>query len=208
MSSGDGRVTVCIPSIPRRAPMLLEAIRSVESQSYPGVKCVVEVDAVGVGAAKNRNAALAQADTEWVAFLDDDDILYPEHVATCMLAAQQYGADLVYPWFDLHEGVDPLSVNISGKYISPFGLEFGPDHETHLRQYGNFIPITVLVKRELIMDVGGFPQPGTPEWSHTTCEDWGCWVRLLDAGAKFAHAPYKTWRWRWHRGNTSGRPWK
>lgn len=208
MSSGDGQVTVCIPSIPRRMQFLDEAVRSVESQTRPGVKHVVEVDTVGLGAARNRNAALARATTEWVAFLDDDDLLYPEHVERCLERAEERQSDLVYPWFDLLEGVDPLSVNISGKYVTPFGLEFGPEHETHLRKYGNFIPITVLVRRELIMDVGGFPQPGTDEWSHTTCEDWGCWLRLLDAGARFDHVPHKTWRWRWHRGNTSGRPWK
>ena len=75
MSSGDGQVTVCIPSIPRRATLLEEAIRSVEDQTYSGVKCVVEIDTVGLGAAKNRNAALTRAETEWVAFLDDDDVL-------------------------------------------------------------------------------------------------------------------------------------
>lgn len=181
---------------------------SVNNQRYPGVRCVVEVDTVGLGAAKNRNAALARATTEWVAFLDDDDILYPEHISTCVNTAEKYDADLVYPWFDLHEGVDPLSIRINDRYVTPLGLEFGVDHEKHLRTEGNFIPVTVLVKRELLMDVGGFPQPGTPEWSHTTCEDWGCWLRLLDAGATFAHAPHRTWRWRWHPGNTSGRPWK
>lgn len=203
-----GDVTVCIPSFPRRAHLLEEAVISVTDQTYPGVKCVVEVDTVGLGAAKNRNAALARATTEWVAFLDDDDVLYPEHITTCMFAAEQHDADLVYPWFDLLEGHDPLSVKIGGAYKSPLGLEFGAEHEHHLRTEGNFIPVTVLVKRELLMDVGGFPQPNTPEWTHTTCEDWGCWLRLLDAGAKFAHAPKRTWRWRWHPGNTSGRPWK
>lgn len=203
-----GDVTVCIPSFPRRARLLEEAVISVTDQSYPDVKCVIEVDTVGLGAAKNRNAALARADTEWVAFLDDDDILYPDHITACMLAVERYDADLVYPWFDLHEGVDPLSVKIGEKYKSPFGLEFTDDHETHLRTLGNFIPVTVLVRRELIMDVGGFPIPNTPEWRHQTNEDWGCWLRLLDAKAKFAHAPHRTWRWRWHPGNTSGRPWK
>lgn len=206
MSSGD--VTVCIPSFPRRARLLEEAVASAKNQTSGTPEIIVEVDTVGMGAARNRNAALARATSEWVAFLDDDDILYPEHIETCLQTAHAEGADLVYPWFDLHEGVDPLSVRINDRYVTPFGRKFSDDHEKHLRTEGNFIPVTVLVKRELLMDVGGFPQPSTPEWPHTTCEDWGCWLRLLDAGAKFAHAPHRTWRWRWHPGNTSGRPWK
>lgn len=200
-------VTVCIPSIPRRANMLEEAVQSVENQAYDS-NCVVEVDVIGIGAARNRNTALMRATTEWVAFLDDDDLLYRNHISACMDTAKHHDADLVYPWFDLHEGVDPLSVKIGDVYKSPLGLEFGDEHETHLRTLGNFIPVTVLVRRELLMDVGGFPLPNTTDWPHQTNEDWGCWLRLLDAGAKFAHAPYRTWRWRWHPGNTSGRPWK
>lgn len=204
----SGDVTVCIPSFPRRTALLEEAVRSVENQTHPGVKYVIQLDTVGLGAAPTRNAALAQATTEWVAFLDDDDLLYEDHIATCMKVAEDYEADLVYPWFDLFEGRDPLSVLISGQYVTPFRREFGPDHVTHLRTSGNFIPVTVLVRRELIMDVGGFPLPNSPEWPNPTNEDWGCWLRLLDAGATFAHAPKRTWRWRWHPGNTSGRPWK
>lgn len=201
-------VTVCIPTFPRRVDLLLEAVDSVKAQTYPSVKQVVATDTTGVGAAINRNRALQEATTEWVAFLDDDDVLYPDHIARCMETAEQHQSDLVYPWFDLFEGVDPLSVKIGNHYVTPYRREFGPEHVTHLRTIGNFIPVTVLVRRELLMDVGGFPQPNTPEWPNTTNEDWGCWLRLLDAGARFDHAPHRTWRWRWHRGNTSGRPWK
>ena len=201
-------VTVCIPTIPRRSQFLLEAVASAQNQTGVVPEIIVQEDLEGRGAAATRNAALLRATTTWVAFLDDDDLLYPHHLETL---AEQVGvsdADLVYPWFDLYEGTDPLSVRVGGQYVSPLGIPFGPDHETHLRTEGNFIPITVLVRRELIMDVGGFPQPKSAEWPHETCEDWGCWLRLLNAGGKFAHAPERTWRWRWHRGNTSGRPWK
>lgn len=106
--SVSGDVTVCIPSIPRRAVFLEEAVYSVKNQTYHGVEHIAWVDQVGVGAARNRNAALARATTKWVAFLDDDDLLYDDHVATCLQAADDYDADLVYPWFDLFEGKDPL----------------------------------------------------------------------------------------------------
>ncbi len=44
--------------------------------------------------------------TEWVAFLDDDDYFYPQHLEALANAAQDTGADMVYPWYDVDGGTD------------------------------------------------------------------------------------------------------
>lgn len=203
-------VAVCIPTIPSREAMLERAVKSAEAQTHKSRDIIVRVDTEGLGAAENRNRTwqLSHPDTKWIAFLDDDDVIYPNHLEFLLQTAEATGADLVYPWFDLWEGPDPLSVKVGDKYVSPLGVPFGEDARQYIMTEGNFIPITVLVKRSLLETVGGFPQPGTEEWPNETNEDWGCWQKMLRAGAKFEHAPKRTWRWIWHGGHTSGRAWK
>lgn len=207
-------VTVCVPTIPAREHLLRRAAESVAAQTYPS-RLVLTLDQDGDGAAVTRNRAWQLADTEWVAFLDDDDELRPTHVEACLTRARETDADLVYPWFSIYDVGgndvsfnDPLRAPVDGHYVSPYGVAFSDDLRTELMTRNNFIPVTVLVRRTLLDEVGGFPVPGTPEWGESCCEDWGLWRRLLSAGARFEHLPQRTWIWYWHGRNTSGRPWR
>lgn len=211
-------VTVCVPTIPARRDRLERALRSVGQQTRtPGVSVATSValDDDGDGAAITRNRAWRDATGDWVAFLDDDDELRPNHIELCLRLALDTGADLVYPWFNIHNTVgaditaqDPLRAPVDGHYVTPYGAPFTDELRTELMTRNNFIPVTVLVRRELLGDVGGFPVPGTAEWGESCCEDWGLWRRLLDAGARFEHLPRRTWIWTWHGRNTSGKPWR
>ena len=138
------------------------------------------------------------------AFLDDDDEFKPGHLTKLVRHADKIGADVVYPWFDLLIGGvlrnDRKVLTINGR--DAFEEPFNPD----ALQKNNFIPVTALVRREMFLQVGGFPSPNTSEWPHPDCEDWGLWLRLRDAGAVFSHLPERTWIWRWHMKSTSGRP--
>jgi hypothetical protein len=126
------------------------------------------------------------ADTEWIAFLDDDDEFEPWHIERLLRHQAETGADLVYPWFTVVDGFDPLGWE---------GRQFDP---AALRRY-NYIPITVLVRRELVIAAGGFTNR-TDGVGGATWEDWNCWLALLDLGATFSHLPARTWRW--HFGDT------
>lgn len=169
-------VTVLIPTIPGREAELARAVASVPA----GVPVVIELDEKRTGAAATRNRGLERVATEWVAFLDDDDELYPHHLKACLRRAHFAKADVVYPGYDT-VGEDPVNC---------FGIPFNP---TMLRRI-NFIPVTALARTELVRSVGGFVEH--PDINGDPCEDWGLWLRLLDAGATFAHLPMKTWLWR------------
>lgn len=186
-------VTVVIPSIPPRTGSLLaRAMRSVTAQTRPVGAVSIAVDHDGDGAARTRNRALAGVVTEWAAFLDDDDELYPHHISDLLATAERTGADMVYPWFDVPEGFDPFP-HMEGRQFS----------REELREY-NYIPVTVLVRTQLIRRVGGFRPKGPPE---NPCDDWGAWDALVEAGAKIVHHKGRTWAWHWHQGNTSGKAW-
>ncbi len=185
-------VTAVIPAIPPRAAdgKLRRALDSVLAQTRPVDAISVSVDHGRRGSALNRTRAVAGVGTKWSAFLDDDDEWAPEHIERLMAHAEGTGADVVYPWFNVSGGFDPWPHR-----------EGAPFSEDELRSY-NYIPITVLVRTDLLWEVGGFTPKGPPE---NPCDDWGTWDRLIGAGAVFSHLPWRTWTWHWHTGNTSGR---
>lgn len=195
-------ITVATPAVPSRLGFLNEAIASVVHQRYPAKAHSVVLDLAADGEAATRNRAWKAAETEWVAFLDDDDVFLPNHLEALVLAQEGSGADLVYPWYDMVGSADPNAGH--------FGREF---KDEYLRQ-ANFIPVTYLVRRSLLEETGGFPAPGwhdergvrlPADQAHST--DWGFLLAALDAGAKFHHVPQKTWVWRIHADNLRGRLW-
>lgn len=199
-------VAVCIPTIPPRVEQLREALNSVLTQTYPVSELIVVTDHEAYGAASTRNRAWRRASSDWIAFLDDDDLLEPQHVQR--LVEHSDDADLIYPWFHLPIGTDPLATLVNGQVTRPLGVPFGAEQADYVMRHGNFIPVTVLVRRSYLEKIDGFPLPSSERWPHTECEDWGCWQDLLRAGARFKHVPERTWTWRWHGRNTSGKPWR
>ncbi len=180
----------------------MRALGSVVAQTCQPCEISVAVDHDHQGAAATRNRAWRNSSAEWIAFLDDDDELLPHHLEALLAAHEATGADLVFPWFEVVGGTDPLAIN--GQPV--LGHPFDDEAREHLLTVGNHIPVTVLVRRAALEAVGGFPQPGSDAWSNPTCEDWGCWIALLNAGYQFHHHPEVTWVWRHHCANTSGDP--
>jgi glycosyltransferase involved in cell wall biosynthesis len=187
-------ITVITPSIPPRRHLLAVAVASVAEQTLLPDAHIVSIDHKAEGQVAIRNRAIEACDTEWIAFLDDDDRFLPNHLRALAMHQETTGADLVYPWFNVEGGTDPLGA--FGKPFDPEGLESA-----------NYIPVTHLCRTELAKDVGGFPLC-PEEWHDEGCADWGFLLRLKHAGAKFAHLPEITWVWRHHAANTSGRPWR
>lgn len=190
-------VSVVIPTIPPRAEMLQRALRSVYDQTVVVSDIVVQSDLDRRGAAENRDAGLAKATGEWVAFLDDDDEFYPFHVQELLSHARRTHADLVYPWFDVGSGgTDP--------FPQFEGVPWSNDTPHQ-------IPITFLVKTEVARAVGGFStgwidEGETDEFGNRAGEDWNFTMKVVNAGYKIEHLNMRTWMWHHHASNTSGLP--
>jgi glycosyltransferase involved in cell wall biosynthesis len=200
------RVAVCIPSIPVRPNELARALASVAAQTYPVYEINVASDHDHEGAAATRNRAWRATSAPWLILLDDDDELYPFHIEALLAEAETSGASLIYPWFDVGNGWDPLAIN--GKPAE--GHPFDDEAREHLLTVANHIPVTVLVRREALEAADGFPLPMSERWPHAQNEDWGAWVSMLNAGFTFHHLNRRTWKWWWGGiggpGNTSGLP--
>jgi hypothetical protein len=176
-------VTVVTASIPSRARLLSEASASVAAQTVPVEHLIYTDRERDVG--EKRNRLIAAADTEWIAFLDDDDLLDPHHVETLLGG----DADVIVPHcrFDGPPLPPPAACWTDGC----LGGHNRPSYDSkHMQEEHNLFPITVLARREAVLDVGGFPLGGDEP------EDWGLWKRMDAAGATFQIIPEVTWTYR------------
>lgn len=190
-------ITVCIPTIPPRKAMLARAITSVLEQTLPAAALSVAVDTDRRGAASTRNRALEAVQTPYVAFLDDDDAFYEEHLEVLMNCVQETGSDYVFSYYQVH---GPDGLPNSTDPLGAFGRVFDPlaPHQT---------TITTLVRTELAQSVG-FEEPIEGELIHgqRLGEDFKFTLGCIAAGAHIVNIPQKTWIWNHHGANTSGKP--
>jgi len=188
---GPGQtVTVCIPTIPPRAAVLARALDSVYAQTSPVEAIAVSYDLEKLGAWHNRNRAMNMAQTDFIAFLDDDDEFYPHHIARLCEVQRETNADVVIPWYDVAGGSDPVPMHRGRQ----------PDKDNM-----HSFCITCLVRREALGDL----QFRCREEAGVG-EDYDFWIRLAKSGAKMVAIEEATWKWNhWGdpqgNGNTSGR---
>lgn len=175
------RISVITAALPTRLALLHTCVESVNAQTLPPVEHCIAIDheRAGTGAVKTRMLAGARGD--WIAPLDDDDVLLSNHLAT--LAGYAPDADVVYSFCRV-EGRDGWNPNRTFDAAA-------------LRQ-GNFIPATALIRRELAIAVGGWRDSASCPHGW---EDWDFWLRCLDLGARFVCAPSVTWVYRFHGRN-------
>ena len=126
----------------------------------------------GVSAARNRG--LAEVDTEYVFFLDADDILHPDALAR-LLSALQGKPEAVAAYGEA------IATNEQGKVIGSGQKPFfnhrpsGDVLEKLIRQ--NFIVLgTICLRTNVLMQGGGF-QEGL-----RIAEDWACWCHVALTG--------------------------
>lgn len=206
--SGDRlTVAVCIPTIDGRERMLANAMRTVRIQRRKPDQILIERDRERTGAAATRNRLLARVETDVIAWLDDDDLLEPNHlIANLRVLKERPEVTLVYPRPRMVGGKDPTAVTYQGRFPTPpWGLRWCPEFDKHLRMRGSFIPMTHLVRTQAVRDAGGFPPGEVLPDGRYRGEDEAYLIRLLDHGAVFEHLDAKTWKWVVHTRQTAGR---
>jgi len=193
-ASASGPLVSIIIRTKDRPSLLAEAIQSVVRQTYANLELVVVndggqdvrniIDAAsgnlpvvlvtheyGRGRAAAANSGLNAANGAWFNFLDDDDLLYPDHVTTLVNHLQTHGAEVAYTsvrnaYYDhvAPSGAKPVREEVI------FNLDFDPD----LLLFENYIPImSVMFSRNALKGM-------TDMFCESLIlfEDWDFWVRL------------------------------
>lgn len=149
--------------------------KSVEIASQFPVRIINQVNK-GLSAA--RNTVIMNAGTDYILFLDADDILLSECVERLVQTAQETNADITAASFRC------------------FGVQNGdviliPNPTLENFKEGNRIGYSALIKRPALLEVGGYSPRMT--WGY---EDYHLWFNFLTLGKSIVTLPEVLWLYR------------
>lgn len=146
----------------------------------------------GAGAA--RNVAVEQARGEILAFLDGDDIWFPEFLESQIEFLEKNGFQMVY--------ADAVHFGDSGldglRYMQTAPSTGEANFESLLDLRCNVITSGTLVRKDLVIKAGMF------ETENVRAHDFHLWLRIAKQGAKIGYQRKVLLKYRTRPGNLSG----
>lgn len=188
--AGAPLVSVVVTTYNRPA-LLAETLAAIERQTYPNLEIVVVNDAgsdvrdvvarcprarlydqpQNRGPAAARNRGLAEARGTFAILFDDDDEMFPDHVAALANALIVSGLDVAYGQM-INAFVSPAA--LEGWVIDRFaGHDAVLDH-ADIQWAGALATTAVMFRRDLIERIGPVDE------SLTAAEDYEFWYRLAE----------------------------
>ncbi len=208
-------VSVVVPTH-NRPDTLKNTLESIASQTYKHVEAVVVNDAgadvssvvdafrdrlsvtylthdTNKGLAAARNTGIKHASGEYIAYLDDDDLFYRNHIETLVTCLETSDDKVAYT-----DAYRVCQEKEDGRYVVkqkdvPYSFDF--DADLILAQ--NLFPVLcVMHKKSCLDEVGLFDE------SLTTHEDWDLWIRM-SRKYHFAHMRKVTCEYTWRTDGSS-----
>ena len=190
-------ISVVIPAY-NAGQFLDETLESVLSQTYENWECIIVNDGStdntesvakkwcekdsrfrltnkeNGGLSSARNWGIKESKAEYIAFLDHDDVLTPDSLEVRINVLIEQNVDLVAT--KLQHFTDKLP-KVSKNNARQDVLYYAKEGLTQLMAFNKVTPSTVLCKKSVMDEVGGFT------W-HKKAEDLHCWLKVLFAGYK------------------------
>ena len=141
---------------------------------------IVVIEQRNGGVARARNTGWRAARGEWIAFLDHDDVWYPDKLERLSSAVTPECGVVYSRWREVDKSGEPLpelsQATRQNWWKGRSGDVFGWVFSWRCPIVSMSVPI---VRRELLKRIGGFDPRCVP------CDDWDLWIRLARA-CKFA----------------------
>lgn len=214
-SKPDPLVSVIVPTY-NRPDTLKKTLESIASQTYKRIEAVLVNDAgedvstivdafrerlfikylvhkENKGLAAARNTAIKHTTGKYIAYLDDDDIFYEDHVETLVNFLENNDYKVAYT-----DAYRVWQEKENGRYVAkrkdfPYSFDF----ESDLILAQNLFPVLCIMHdKSCIDEVGLFDE------SLTTHEDWDLWIRM-SRKYHFAHIRKITSEFAWRTDSTS-----
>lgn len=206
-------VTVIIPTY-NQADFLREALQSVVNQTITDWEAIIinnfssdhTIDVVmefkddriqlinfansGVIGA-SRNKGIQKAKSTWIAFLDSDDIWYPEKLEHCLKDTSE--VDVIAHRLEMIK-----DNSVIGKSAIVTASDFYYKKLIFARNC--LTPTATIVRRKLLDKVGGFSE----DKDKVTAEDFELWLKLSRDKARFRFHRKVMTKYRLHDSNNSG----
>lgn len=167
-------VSVIMPAYQCEA-FVLKGVQSVLNQTYPHLELIVVDDGStdgtlqklsqiedprlrvlsqpNRGASQARNLGFSEARGEFIAFLDADDLWFPDYLETALVTLYRSPdpKGMAYSWYYAVDDQNRLM------HLSPGYQHTGLQFETLLYTEGMLIPSTTVIHRAVFEKTGGFP---------------------------------------------------
>ena len=143
------------------------------------------------GISENTNAGLQMATGDYIGLLDHDDILELHALYEMRMAiAKNPEADVIYT------DEDKVSFDLQHYFEPHFKPDFNPD----LLRSNNYICHFLVMKKELLDQVGGFRS------EYDGAQDFDLVLRLTEKAKCVVHIPQVLYHWRSHEASTATNP--
>lgn len=206
-------ISIVVPLYNTPIRFLREMIESVLKQSYKNWELVLvdasDTDAMDLtkyikhykddrinycrlakngGIAENTNVAMAEANGEYIALLDHDDIISPNALYEVVQAINETGADFLYS--------DEIVLDAQLKGLGEY--HFKPDYSPDTLRGCNYITHFSVFQKSLLQQVG------MQLAKFDGAQDFDLILRLTERAKQVTHIPKILYYWRRHAGSTAG----
>ena len=184
----DG-LTNAVQSVCRQTVLPAELIVVDDGSSQPiredifdaapaGLKTVLLRNEEPHGAPHARNRGIREATSEWIAFLDDDDVFVTSKIERISKAIQGTSkADIWYHSADIHLTREKVTYRSGVKAVSS-GLELYKELLVKNLIGGTSM---VVAKKQVLEEAGGF------DIRMPALQDWELWIRLAEHNKQFCY---------------------
>lgn len=148
---------------------------TVEEYAYADKRIRVICNECNIGVATSSNRALEQAEGNYIAKMDADDIAFPQRLELELKILKNQNLDFV--------SASKINIDENGREVGAFINDLSPDKLRRLLPHDNLVTqSTVLMRKQVAVELGGY-------MALPSCEDYDMWLRMLCMGYQMAVIP-------------------